>query len=303
MIRTTTVLLVLLACGLVLTARADAPIAGPWKLQLQTALGATQSSYSDNWVGGEAGSLLWAWDMDTKADRQYTANWLWGNALKLAFGQTHSQDKTTKHWAKPQKSADKIRYDGILKLTKGWLVDPYFAGTFESQFLDASDTLKNRYVNPIELTEATGVARTLINIPDKDVLSTRLGVALRQRLTSLTDPADSTHARALHETVKDGGAEWVTDLALGSAKGRYSFNSKFSVFQAVVHSRSGFPPGPKEGKDWQTANVNWDNIFRASITSLIQTSLAWQLLYDKQIAKGGRFKETLALGLSYKFAK
>jgi hypothetical protein len=31
-------------------------------------------------------------------------------------------------------------------------------------------------------------------------------------------------------------------------------------------------------------------------------SLAWQLLYDKEIDLGGRFKETLALGLAYKFS-
>ena len=62
------------------------------------------------------------------------------------------------------------------------------------------------------------------------------------------------------------------------------------------------PAGTKESKDWQTVTVNWDNTFRANITSLIQTSLSWQLLYDKTVAKGGRFKESLTLGLSYKFA-
>jgi hypothetical protein len=286
-----------------LSAFAELPAAGPWKVQIETGLGVTQASYSDNWTGGESGSIIWVADFHAKADRQFSASWFLGNELKLAFGQSHSQVDSTKKWQEPKKSSDKIRYDAILRLTKGWLIDPYVAGTFESQFLDASDKNKKRYLNPFETTEATGVARQIINVPDQSSLSTRLGFALRQRHTAFTDSINDLGS-TLTETTNDGGAEWVTDFTLGSAKAKYSFISKLTVFQALFHDRTGgyeLPAGVKEGNEWKTADVNWDNTLRVNLTSIIQTSLAWQLLYDKQIAKAGRFKETLTLGLAYKF--
>ena len=49
--------------------------------------------------------------------------------------------------------------------------------------------------------------------------------------------------------------------------------------------------------------MNWDNVLRANVTSLLQVSLAWQLLYDKEISLGGRLKETITVGLAYAFAQ
>jgi hypothetical protein len=272
---------------------ADTTSACPWKLQMESSLGVTQAAYSDNWTGGEAGSIIWVTDFLGKADKPLSTSVFFGNGLRLSFGQTHSQNKDTKEWSVPQKSSDKIRYDGILRITRGWAVDPYAAGTFESQFLDASGS-KKRYVNPIDLTETAGVARDLIKIPDRNVLTTRLGAGVRQHIATIDDPNDST--RSVHETTNDGGLEWVTDWTLGSAKTRYSVVSKLTVFQALFNSKS-----DELNNDWKTADLNWDNILRANLTSVLQASLAWQLLYDKEISDGGRFKETLALGLALKF--
>lgn len=273
----------------------DAPDARKWKVQVETGLGVTQAAYSDNWAGGEAGSILWASHFRGKAETQISPSWYWGNELKLAFGQTHNQVKTTdenghetKRWTPPVKSTDKIRYDGIVRLTRGWLVDPYGAGVLESQFLDASQS-KKLYFNPVDLTETMGVARDLIKVPDKRVLTTRVGAGFRQKLVHNA------------ETTNDGGLEWVTDFALGSAKSKYSFLSKGSVFQALFNSKEYASDDP--AKDfWRTTDLNWDNVFTANVTSILQVSLAWQLLYDKEIDLGGRLKETLALGLAYKFA-
>ena len=296
------------AALLVLTAFAFAQSADSinsvhWKFQLENSLGATQSAYSDNWVGGEAGSLIWVADHHSRAERTYASYWYWGNELKLSFGQSHTQVDSTKKWEKPRKSSDKLRYDGIVRYSHGWLVDPYVGVTFESQFLDASNPKKKRYVNPIETTEATGVARTIINHADKTVLSTRVGFGLRQRFTTFSVPDTAGAEITYHETTNDGGFEWVTDLLIGSAKTRYSFNSKLSLFQSVFHDKSGgVPTTVKENDDWKAADVNWDNVLRANLTSVLQVALAWQLLYDKQVAVGGRFRETLFLGLAYKFA-
>jgi opacity protein-like surface antigen len=284
-------------------AKVDSIALKQWKVQWAAGLGMTQSAYSDNWGGGETGSLIWVSDFNLKAERQYSTNWYHGNELKLAFGQSHSQNKDTHKWSIPVKSTDKIRYDGILRYTRGWVIDPYLGFTFESQFLDATDPAKKRYVNPIELTEATGVARTIINHPDKTVLTSRIGVAFKQRFNDFTLVDSVNGNQSLHETTSNGGAEWVTELALGSAKAKYSFNSRLTLFKSLVHSRSGgIPNAPKENDDWKAPTVNWDNVLHANVTSILQVSLAWQWLYEKPVSKGGRFKETLSLGLAYKFA-
>jgi hypothetical protein len=256
-----------------------------WKIGIETSLGVAQATYSDNWTGGESGTIIWVSGFRGTAERRFAESWLFNNELKLEFGQTHTQVDSTKHWQIPRKSADKIRYDGILRLSKGWAVDPYVSGTLESQFVDASGT-KKIYVNPVDLTEAIGVARDVFNVPEVRVLTTRLGFGLRQHMI---------HAM---KTTNDGGIDWVTDFILGSPKTKYSFASKLTVFQALFNSQSDVLPTD----DWKTADLNWDNALRANLTSILQMSLGWQLLYDKEIDKGGRFKETLALGLAYKFS-
>jgi len=278
----------------------EQPEAGPWKVEFSTGLGMTQASYSDNWTGGEAGSVSWVAFFNGMAKRQLSINWNWQNDLKLAFGQQHTQDKVTKDWASPEKSEDKVRYDGILKLTKGWFVDPYAALTAESQFYDGTGQ-KERYLNPLELTESAGIARKLIDKENVTVLTTRVGAGFRQRFNTYdaaTLAADSSISYVEEtETVTDGGLEWVTDLLLGSADSKYSFNSKLTLFQALMNSKS-----DELNDDWKEVDINWDNIFRVKVSSLINVGLTWQLLYDKEIDDGGRLKQTLSLGLAYSFA-
>jgi len=271
-----------------------------WKLQFETGIGLTQSSYSDNWQGGEAGLIIWMANFLGNAEKQLTPIWFSTNQLKLEFGQTHSQDKDTKIWSSPQKSADKIRLDGLLRLTKGWMVDPYCAGTFESQFLDAKSALHHRYVNPIDLTEAAGIARTIFKVENVRVLTTRLGFGFRQHFSKIDDPNDNNLTKS--ETTTDCGAEWVTDLTIGTAKTKVSFNSKLTIFQALLNSKAADLEGLPNENYWRTADINWDNILRINLTSVLQINLAWQLLYDREIVDSGRFKETLTLGVAYKFA-
>jgi hypothetical protein len=278
---------------------AEQPDPGPWKIGIETGIGMTQASYSDNWTGGEAGSIIWVSDFHGTAQRQYSHAWFHGNELKLEFGQSHTQDKESKKWSKPEKSADKIRFDSILRYTRGWFVDPYVAGTFESQFLDASGREK-RYVNPIDLTETAGIARVLMNVPDVRVVTSRVGAGFRQHIVKMDDPVDPD--KTISETTTDGGFEWVTDMVLGSAKKKYSFASKLTLFQALFFSEADNLKGQRNEDDWKMLDVNWDNVLHVNVTALLQVSLAWQLLFDKEISERGRFKETLTLGVAYKFA-
>jgi hypothetical protein len=47
-------------------------------------------------------------------------------------------------------------------------------------------------------------------------------------------------------------------------------------------------------------DVNWENMLSASITKYLTVNPYAQFLYDKEIDLKGRFKETLALGLTYR---
>lgn len=273
--------------------------ANPWKIQFQSGIGVTQSSYSDSWTGGEAGSLIWMSNFLGQAEKKISQRWLTTNQLKLEFGQTHSQDETTKKWKSPAKSVDKIRFDGLLRYTMGWAVDPYGAVIFESQFLDVSSPVNKRYLNPIDLTETVGIARTIVKSVDVYELTTRLGVGFRQGMIRSDDITDSS--KTISKTISNSGLEWVMDLKVGTAKTTTGFDSKLTVFKALSNSKADELKGLPSENYWQTADLNWDNILRINLNSVMQISLAWQLLYDKEISLSGRFKETLTLGASYKF--
>ena len=296
----TITLLTILLVSAVTAFAGDQPEPGPWKVDISTGVVTTQSAYSDNWTGGEAGSINWIGFYTSMTKRQLSRNWYTQFDWKLAFGQTHVQDKESKDWQSPTKSEDKIRYDAILKLTKGWFADPYFALTFESQFLDASSPFTARYVNPMEFTESSGLARTIVEVPDKTKLTTRLGIGLRERIARFDDPADTLSATpgTKSESTVDGGAEWVTDLLLGSAASKYSFNSKLTVFQSLFNSKEDELPSIGA----VTSHARGQNQLRVKVSSLINVGLAWQLLYDKEIDLGGRLKQSLSVGLVYNWA-
>ena len=102
---------------------ADDPDA--WKTSVELGIGLNQATYSDNWTGGEVGSIIWAANLHGTAEKKLSDKWKSENDLKLAFGQTHSQVKTvdamagteSKDWQSPLKSTDKIRFDALLKYT------------------------------------------------------------------------------------------------------------------------------------------------------------------------------------------
>ena len=272
--------------------------AEPWHLSIDASLIANQNGYSDNWSGGETGSMNWVFNSNMLAKKALSKKVKVRNTLKLSFGQTHNQDSDTKNWDKAEKSTDLIDFESLFLLTLGSFVDPYLAGRLESQFLDASDPAKNRMINPLRLTESVGAARMLIE-EEKRELTVRAGFAFRQFISrDVLDPVTNTRDT---ETSTDGGLEVVTELVTPLAKERINFNSKLTIFQALFYSESSDLEGTPTGDYWKEVDLNWENIFSADITKYLMVNLYTQLLYDKEISLGGRFKQTLGLGLTYKF--
>jgi hypothetical protein len=273
-----------------------------WEKSFDLGLNVTQSSYSDSWVGGEAGNVTWAANGNGIFARQISHRFRLKNTIKLAFGQTINQDPEDKTWSKPTKSTDKIDLEALGLFTVDAPVEPYAAVRFESQFLDASVDTNKRFINPILLTESAGIAREILK-KNKDEVLARVGFAVKQHINRdvyvyETTPTDTT---VTVETISstDGGIESVTDAKL-VLNDKLGYLGKLTLYKALFYSKKGEFKGTEAEDYWKAVDINWENTLAASISKYVQVSLYLQLLYDKQISKKGRLKETLALGLTYK---
>jgi len=271
--------------------------AEPWTMAVDANLTLTQNAYSDNWVGGEVGAISWTFNSNSLAEKQLYTKVHNKNTLKLSFGQTHNQDKETKAWAKPMKSTDLIDFESVFRFTLGGFVDPFASGRVGTQFLDASDLEKDRFLNPVTFTESFGVAKVLIK-EEKREWTARFGPGLRQHLNR--DVLDTLTNERETQTSNDGGIEFVTEFKTPLAQERITFASKLTVFKALFYSEADELKGQPSENYWKSPDVNWENTFTASITKYLMVNLYMQLLYDKEIKLGGRFKQTLSLGLTYK---
>ncbi len=271
-----------------------------WQKTFDMNFNVTQNNYSDNWSGGEAGNVSWVATANGLFERQFSPRLNSRNTIKLAFGQTHTQDKDTKQWARPEKSTDKIDLESLLRMTLNYYIDPYAAVRFESQFLDASVEQKKRYVNPVLLTFSAGAARTIWSRPEKDQLISRFGLAVRENI--MRDVTFDTAGVVLGtetNTVTDGGLEWVTDFNI-VVNERVGIISKLSTFKALFNSSKDDLKGTPQEDYWKAVDVNFENTVSVAVAKYLQVQLYTQLLYDKEIDLAGRFKETLSLGLTYK---
>jgi hypothetical protein len=282
---------------LLITATNPASTGEPWQPSIDFGLNLTQNSYSDSWTGGEAGNMTWVSKVDAILEKKVSPKFNFKNITKLQFGQTHTQDKTTKDWQRPTKSTDKIDIENVGRFTLDSYVDPYLALRIESQFLDASYDPIKRYINPILLTESAGISRMLY-LKDKDQILSRLGFSIRQNMNKVI--IDTVAEEFEYETATDGGIESVTDIHY-ILSDKLNYIGKLSLFKALFFSKKEDFAGTPEADYWKAVDVNFESTISASISKYIVVSFYAQLLYDKQIDRRGRFKETLALGLTYKF--
>ncbi len=267
-----------------------------WKKTLTTSLNVSQNSYSDNWVGGEAGNINWVALVNGTFEKQVSPIFNFRNTSDLQFGQTHSQDMLTKHWNRPVKSTDKIDLDNLGRFTLHAFVDPFVAFRVQTQFLDASFTPKKRPFNPILLTESAGIAR-MVYQKDKDQLLTRLGLAVRENINRIV--SDTLTRKLKYDNSNDGGLESVTDAQFRIAS-NIGYTGKLTIYKAFFFSKKNEFKGTPQANYWKAVDVNLENTFVASITKVVAVTFYTQLLYDKQISLKGRFKETLGLGLTFK---
>jgi hypothetical protein len=190
------------------------------------------------------------------------------------------------------------------------------------------------FLNPLKFKESGGVARRFIQEEDRELIS-RVGFTFRQSYRRFyVDPRMSDETTS--ETTNDGGFEWITDYKTNVLQEKVAWTTKLTVYQPVFYSFSDrFDDVPEDSllaaglpadvKDYPRAvDMSWENIFTSQITSYLSVNLYVMWLYDKYdntvppvltadgllenpddvraaIRKGGQFKQTLSIGLTYRF--
>jgi hypothetical protein len=271
--------------------------ADPWKKSVDANLTMTQNAYSNNWSGGELGSISWVFNSNSLFERQLNPKINTRNSLKLFFGQTHSQSVDTREWARPFKSTDRIDFETVWRFTLGGFVDPFASGRIESQFLDQRDRANERFINPVLFTESFGVAKVLAESGKRE-WSVRLGGAFRQNLDR--DILSPTSGARWTETTSDGGILFVSDFLSPLADSTMTVMSRLSIYEALFYSESKKLQGRYNMDYWKSPDINWETTFTANINKYLMVNLYVQFLYDKEVDLAGRFKESLALGITYK---
>lgn len=263
----------------------DAPVVvGVWEKSADLGLLFNQSSYSDEWAGDEFGTMVWTFTADMVAARNMSESTNWRNTLKLKYGQTHQEkdDDGEKRWGAPQKTTDRIFLESLMRFGVEHPITPYAALTVESQFHDGDNNL----FTPALLTESAGVGRQLVKDDSTDLM-TRLGFAARQRMA---------HGM---KTVNDAGLEWVTDLSHTFSE-NLKVVSKLRAFQAITSSAKDDLAGLPGEDNWKGVDVAWETTFSAAVSKYIQTTLFFELLYDKEIVDDIRYRELFGFGVTYK---
>ncbi|MEN8006889.1 MAG: DUF3078 domain-containing protein [Candidatus Krumholzibacteriota bacterium] len=311
---------------------------GVWQKEIDVSLNILQSSYTNNWNGGDKGSVVWNGQFSANLEKQFSERTNWRNILKLAYGQTHNQERDAGgdlYWKRPDKTDDLIDFESMFRLTydSGW--NPYFAFNFKSMFEDLSDIeQRSLSFNPLTFKESAGISRTFIDEEDRQFMS-RVGVAFIQNSRKyFLNPSPATETQS--ESTNEAGAEWITEYKVGALDGRVDWESKLSFVMPFAFSgKSTFEDGfniadpanplPDDLAGYTTTvDVDFENTFTANITKVISVKLYLRWVYDKYdntvgpvvdetntlvneaavrqaIRKSGQFKQTLALGFGYKW--
>ena len=244
-----------------------------------TGINVNQSYYSQSWQGGDAGAISWTAYLDLGIKKDISRNVVLTSALSLAFGQTYSQDPETGKWHPPVKSSDKIEDEVVVKLVKGWPVDPFVSARVLTQFYDRDDTL---FLNPATFFQSLGAARRLYSSGDSTSVDMRIGVSFKEMM----DRADTARMPV------DGGIE-LASFVNWKLSDNITYHGKLRIFKAL------YSFNPPDNDDWKAPDVNLENSMEISVTKLIRIKIYAQWFYDREQTNRVQFRENLALSIGY----
>ena len=279
---------------IIITALASVAQDTGWNYSVDANVTVALSTFSSNWTGNDAGTLVWVSRLNATARRALNKRLISENSLKLNFGQTKVQNKTTKRWSSPEKSSDDINLQTVMRFPVGQAIDPFLGFTLNSQFLDNRYD-REEYLNPMELTQSFGMAREILK-RDKMNWNLRIGCATRQSINkNFRVPGDSiTPFRFKTDIVKDGGGELVSELKYKN-NDMISIFSKIRIFEAFISSKA---EKLALNNHWRYPDITWESILQFNLTRNILFSYNLILIYDRDVDEQSRIKQTLGAGLS-----
>ena len=253
-----------------------------WQKELVGGINLSQTSF-DNWSQGGENSFAWQMNLNGKfINDQKNTNW--SNMGKFTFGSTKTGDDESK------KTIDEIKLESVLTYKLNFFVNPYIAGTAETQFApgyhygDGSDKIQmSDFMDPAYFRESVGVG-----YQPHDIIKTRLGAAMKQTLTTdfpvpfADDPGTSKTEKAKNEF----GAESVTDMSWKLAENSI-FDSKLELFSTL--------------SSIDEVDVNWDNILTTKLSKYLNVNFNFKLFYDRDISPKRQIKQAIAVGIMYSF--
>ncbi len=138
---------------------------------------------------------------------------------------------------------------------------------------------------------------------EKTELVSRLGFGLKQHFDRQAPDTIQELGIVLRKNKSSnyGGVTFATDFTTPLAQEKILYTSKLVLFQALFSSEASKLEGLPNADYWKALDVGWENTVAVGITKYVMVNLTAQLLYDKEIDTKLRLKETLALGLTYKF--
>ena len=252
-----------------------------WQKEIVGGVNLTQSSF-DNWTQGGENSFAWQLNLNFKfVNDQEKHNW--ANSGKLSYGSTKTGSQEAR------KSIDEIKLETVYTYKMGKYLNPFVAGTGETQFAPGynygtdPETQVSALFDPAYFRESIG-----FGYKPNATIQTRLGGAMKQTITSEypVPYADDPKTTEIEKTKNEIGIESVTDLNW-KITDTTLLTSKLELFSAL---------GALDETD-----VKWDNVFTTKISKYFNVNFNFKLFYDKDISPKRQIKQAIAFGLTYTF--
>jgi len=253
-----------------------------WQKEMVGGINVTQTSF-DNWAQGGENSMAWQLNLNARfVNDQEKTNW--SNTGKFTYGSTKTGDQESR------KSIDEIKLESVLTYKMDFYVNPYVAGTAETQFApgykygdDPAKVQISKFLDPGYFRESIG-----IGYQPYDIIKTRLGAAMKQTITDdyPAPYADDPETTDIEKTKNEFGAESVTDVNWKIAENSL-FTSKLELFSTL--------------STFDEIDVNWDNVLTTKISKYFNANFNFKLFYDKDISPKRQIKQAIAMGITYSF--
>lgn len=269
-----------------------------WQYSIDSDLTIALNTFSSNWKSKDAGSLVWVSKMNAIAKKHLFDKAVSETTLKLIYGQTKLQDKTTKRWSSPEKSSDDIQMQSILRFDIGKFIDPFISASINSQFVDNRKDQYKCYFNPVEFTESFGFARDLIKNGNL-VWTSRFGCAVRQSVDRDYPQSGDSAGQIIYvlDIIKDGGSELVSEFKYNRPS-LFSIVNKLRIYTAFISTES---VKMAENDYWRYPDITFETSISLFLTRNLIMSYYYNLIFDREFDKEPRSRQTLGAGFKFGF--